>query len=175
MKTVITTIGVLTCMVCGCADNIVELGNSPFEPGIYSGLNTCISTVFLDGVVMEEGMNTKDTTVTIGASGLPTYQGHEVSPGLNFSTDYGFGVVSGVVTTLTVANNGVLVDSDVAVTIDGGDAGSFEWVGVFSDDYLPGQQGTISNPHDLGVGGLRADGRTLWLTVDCTLELGRAG
>ena len=79
MKTVTATIGVLACTIYGCTGSVIELGDSPFEPGIYSGLSTCNSTTSINGVVTEEVMTTEELTVTISESGLPTYEAKEVA------------------------------------------------------------------------------------------------
>lgn len=170
MKTA-ATISVLASIVFGCADGTLELGNSPFESGIYRGQDTCTTTISIEGVIVESLTETDfDATVTISGSGLPTYEAQEVAPGVSISTDFAAYEFFLAVTNVTIANNGVLVGGDITIDFDFGDAGTIRMQGVFQDDYLLGQQASITTASDATVVGRRSDLSIIALEINCNGE-----
>ncbi len=170
LKTAVT-ISVLASIVFGCADGTLELGNSPFESGIYTGQDTCTTTISIEAVIVESLTETDfDATVTISGSGLPTYEGQEVAPGVSISTDFAAFELLLAVTNVTIANNGVLVGGDITIDFDFGDAGTIRTQGVFQDDYLLGQQASIITVSDTTVIGRRSDGSIIVMEINCNGE-----
>ena len=127
----------LVCLIAsasfGCSSNIVVVGESPFDPGIYSGQSTCGTTVEVNGVVQDTSTSTSDFAITISSSGLPVYDGKEVAPGVQNSQELGGSTLNYTVSAVTVADNGVSIAGDGYLDLNLGDGTAVRLSGGYDE------------------------------------------
>lgn len=89
------------------------------KAGIYTGTISCQNTSLDSSGVLVESSDSQQLTVIISSSGLPIAGGQEVAQGSVSTDDVGGGLLEAtvVITNVTVADNGVIVDSDVDLSV----------------------------------------------------------
>lgn len=87
------------------------------KAGIYTGTISCQSTGLESGLLVESS-DSQQVTVTISSSGLPIVDGQEVAQGSVSTEDLG-GLLEAtmLITNIIVSDNGVIVDSDVDLSL----------------------------------------------------------
>lgn len=162
------TVGLFSLLSAGCSSGTIVTGDSPFASGVYSGQNMCEGTLEVGGAVIDSYSVTTDAVVTIAGSGLPVYEGREVVTGLDSSITIGELTVALEVTALSIASNGITVESDAIISEAGSNA---VLVGVYVDTYLAGPNGTIENQSEMVLGATTPDGSLAILQQECDLVL----
>ena len=97
---------------CASVPQNTILGDSPLEPGIYSGEMSSVSQTSSQGQSAEETFS-ETVTIIINDSGIPLVYGEEIAAGRVITADFGAFTQTITYRSVVITDDGVVVTSDV--------------------------------------------------------------
>lgn len=174
MKTVFSMWFYVVCLLLpACSGGVTIVGESPLEPGTYSGTNICTITTSFAGQTISQQVSSPET-VTINNAGLPLFEGKEVAPGLTSSPPGGAGVTgTQTITSVITTTDAVTVESDVSAKYDFGNDVFLPIGGSGTVVFAPGGEGSILESSNFVFSGSSDEFGFVSLSGVCSATLSR--